>query len=86
MTINPKYGAEKMLDNAVIRPINVIISLIVLVMFVLGNAGIALSGDSEEEGMSRVLPTLEVTIEQKTPGNVRTAEKIFKVSKSTAIR
>lgn len=74
-----------MFNNRVIRPINVIISLIVLVLFVLGNAGIALSGDPGEQEVTRDLPSIEVTIEKKTPQNVRTASEIFRVTESTKI-
>ena len=62
----------------------VISVLIVLGALMLGNAGIALSGDLGEKEVDRVLPSMEVTIEKKTPQNVRTAGEIFRVTESTA--
>ena len=61
----------------------VIFVLIFLGVFMLGNAGITWSGDSGEKEVSRVLPSIECTIEKKTPQNVRTKGEIFKVTEST---
>lgn len=64
---------------------DIIISMIFLGMFVLGNSGIALSGDPGEQEVARDLPGIEMTIAKKTPQNVRTADKIFRVTESTTI-
>ena len=73
-----------MLNNQTIRPMKVIFPLIVLGVFLLANAGITLSGDLGEKEVPRVLPSMEVTIEKKTPQNVRAGGEIFKVTESTA--
>lgn len=74
-----------MSNNQAIRPMKIITVLVVLGVFVLGNAGITLSWDFGEKEETRVLPSKEGAITKKTTENVRIAGETFRVTESTTI-